>query len=187
MSYSIDAGLEEPLKLKLAGTFYSLQNNDSHSLVGGGSSSNTLAGGTYKYDFGQIGSASAELVYNWPEETASKIKMVGIFGDYVVNPDPDDENAGWAAGFKIGDKKVAAKKNWQFKYQYVHLEKDAWMDSFPDSDRYAGRADVESNEFILDIGLSKNVTLGLDYYINDFIQGASNEEKVFQADLVMKF
>ena len=187
MAYAINAGLEEPLKLKLAGTYYSLINNDSHSLIAGGSSSNSIGSGAYLYDFGQVLSGSAELVYAWPEETSSLIKMVGVFGDYVVNTDPDDDNTGWAAGVKIGDKKVADWKNWQLKYQYVRLERDAWMDSFPDSDRYAGKANVKGNEVILDIGLSKNVILGLDYYISDLIKGVSNKEQVFQADIVMKF
>jgi hypothetical protein len=187
IAYAIDAGLEEPLKLKLAGTFYSLRKDDANTIVAGGTNSNTLSSGKYAYDFEQIGAASAELVYNWPEETSSPIKMVGAFADYVMNPDPDQNNAGWAAGFKIGDKKVAAKKNWQLKYQYVRLGQDAWMDAFPDSDRYSGKANVKSHEMILDIGLSKNVTLGLDYYINDVLKGTSNKEKVFQADIVMKF
>ena len=136
MGYSIDAGLEEPLKLKVAGTYYSKQYNDGNSLLNNGKTTQSAANN--RYDYNSVGAASAELVYNWPEETSFPVKMVGVFGDYVNNPDADSDGSGWAAGLKFGHKKVATKKDWQFKYQYVELGNYAWIDVFPDSDRYSG-------------------------------------------------
>jgi len=46
---------------------------------------------------------------------------------------------------------------------------------------------VKSHEWILDIGLSKNVSLGLDYYRSDALKGTKADEQIFQADVVMKF
>jgi hypothetical protein len=185
IAYSIDAGLEEPLKLKLAGTFYSKIYDDANSLLNNGKTTQSAANN--KYDYNKVYAGSAELVYNWPEETSFPIKMVGIFGDYVNNPDPSSENTGWAAGIKFGHKKVSDKKDWQFKYQYVSLGSVAWIDVFPDSDRYSGNTNVKSHEFILDIGLAKNISLGLDYYLSDVLKGTSRAEHVFQADVNFKF
>ena len=177
----------EAVNFKLAGTFYGMQNDDSGSLIDGRVSGNTVASSRYVYDFGNIYAGSAELVYSWPEETSSPIKMVGLFGDYVMNPDPNSDNTGYAAGLKIGHKKVSGAKTWQFKYQYVRLASDAWLDDFPDSDRYSGGTNIKGNELILDIGLAKNVSLGLDYYMSDVLKGQSYPERIFQADINLKF
>ncbi|MBF0122491.1 MAG: putative porin [Candidatus Omnitrophica bacterium] len=149
---------------------------------------NSMTGSTYKYKFTPVYAGSAEIVYSWPEETSFPIKMAGIFGDYVSNPDPSSHNTGWASGVKFGHKKVGeARGDWQFKYQYVSLGADAWLDAFPDSDRYSGATNSKGNEFILAIGLAKNVTLDLDYYMTDRIAGGSKEERLFQADINFKF
>lgn len=178
----------DPVQIKLAGTFYSFINDDTGTLLSGRASGNTITGGTkYAYDFGKILAGSAEAIYSFPAETSSPIKMAGVFADYVVNTDPSKDKAGYAAGVKFGYPKVAVKGDWQFKYQYVQLAKDAWYDSLPDSDRYSGNTNIKGNELILDIGLAKNVSLGLDYYHSDILRGTKLPENVFQADINMKF
>ena len=72
-------------------------------------------------------------------------------------------------------------------YQYVNLGKDAFIDAFPDSDRYGGATDAEGHEAIVEYGLSKNVTLGVDYYYARRIEAAANPEHLVQADLNLKF
>jgi len=188
--YYAQVGMEfdpEPIKIKLAGTYYGLQGDDDGSLLDNRSSGNTLSGGKYASSFDEIWAGSLEMIYSLPEETMCPIKMVGLFGDYVLNSNGMAEDTGFAAGVKLGHKKVSGAKTWQFKYQYVKLGADAWLDAFPDSDRYSGKTDVKSHEFILDIGLAKNVSLGLDYYISDALKGSSNNEHVLQTDIVMKF
>jgi hypothetical protein len=183
--------LSEPVTLKMAGTLYGvkgLQDRTNPYLLEGRASGNTVSGSRYVYDFDQVYAGSIEAVYSWPAETSSPIKMVGLFGDYVTNPHPSDDNIGYAAGFKLGHAKVGAMKgDWQFKYQYVNLERDAWLDAFPDSDRYSGNTNIKGHELILDIGLSKNVSLGLDYYRSQVLEGTALPEQIFQADINMKF
>jgi hypothetical protein len=185
MQYELNAGLENPLDFKFAGTFYSKQYDDRTVALGNGKDTQSTANNLY--DYNNVYAGSAELVYKWPEETSSPIKMVGIFSDYVNNPDADTENTGWATGFKFGHAKVSGKKTWQAKYQYVRLGNFAWIDVFPDSDRYGGLTNVKGHEVILDIGLANNVSLGLDYYRTDVIKGASLQEDLFQADINLKF
>jgi polyhydroxyalkanoate synthesis regulator phasin len=178
----------DPVQIKFAGTFYGLQGDDTGSVLDGRASGNTLHNGKYAYDFSKIFVGSAEAVYNWPAETSSPVKMAGIFGDYVVNPDPSKDNTGYAAGLKFGHPKVGAVRgDWQGKYQYVSLSRDAWLDSFPDSDRYSGNTNIRGHELILDIGLAKNISLGLDYYSSEVLKGTRLAEHVFQADINMKF
>lgn len=185
MGYSLDLGLENPLSLKFAGTYYSKQYSDGNSLLSNGKDTQTATNNLY--DYSTVYAGSTELVYKWPEETSSPIKMVGVFSDYVNNPDADSENTGWAAGLKFGHAKVDGPKTWQVKYQYVKLGNFAWIDIFPDSDRYGGRTNVKGHEFILDLGITKNVSLGFDYYRTDVVKGASLPEDLFQADLSWKF
>ncbi len=186
MAYSFNAGLPEPLNFKIAGTYYSKQYDDAQTVLNNGKT--TQSADNNKYEYNQVVGGSAELVYNWPAETSSPIKMVGIFGDYAEHTEPKTENTAWATGLKFGHAKVgAAKGDWQFKYQYVQLAKYSWVDIFADSDRYAGTTNIKGHEWILDIGLSKNVSLGLDYYRADVLKGTKAPEQIFQADLNFKF
>jgi hypothetical protein len=113
-----------------------------------------------------------------------------VFGDYIKNSDGDDDK-GYAVGFKFGDKKVKDRNQWQFKYIYADLERDAWLDAFPDSDRFGGLTGVKGNEFVFNYGLHKNVVFGVDYYdteqdISGFADD-NDKEKVLQTDLIFKF
>lgn len=151
------------------------------------SSSGSCSAGSLRYDYDSMG-ASAELALVTPFEFEA-IPEVGIFGDFIRNIDGNevDNNAGWALGAKIGDKKVVSNGQWQFKYIFANLGKDAFVDFTPDSDRYSGRTDARSHEGILEYGLSKNVSLALDYYQSKRIKAAENPEHLIQADINMKF
>ena len=110
-----------------------------------------------------------------------------LFGNYINNPDPSDNNQGYLIGLKFGDKKVKKKGQWQVKYMYRRLEKDAWLDTFPDSDFYGGKTGVKGHEVIFDYALKKNVVLGLDYYYTQNIDGAKRPENLLQVDMKLKF
>ena len=120
-----------------------------------------------------------------------------LFGEYIHSFDPDTDRDGWATGFKFGDKKVQKNGQWQAKYIYRRLERDAWVDFLPDSDAYDGDTNVKGHEVIFEYGLAKNVTLGLDYYymepiktlpgVSDHSLGPDNEQQVVQVDVVTKF
>jgi hypothetical protein len=148
---------------------------------------NTKEGGTYlTYDYDSFG-FSGEFGIGDPFELP--LERVAIFGDYINNIDPNTENIGWAAGIKFGAKKVGKKGQWQGKYQYAWLEKDAILDIFPDSDRLGGGTNVKGHEAIFEYGLMNNVVLGLDYYYSDNIKGrsATTDEHLIQSDIVLKF
>ena len=140
--------------------------------------------GTLTHDFDSIG-GSAEIGIQDP--FGIPVQRIAIFGDYIRNFDLNDDNIGWSAGFKIGDKKVVGPRTWQVKYIYARLQKDAFPDTFPDSDRYTGFTDVESHEALFEYGLTKNVSLGLDYYHSMRMKARELPEDEFQGDVVFKF
>ena len=121
------------------------------------------------------------------------IPYVSIFAEYIDNFSAPESNTGYAAGLKVGNAKVSGKGDWQAKYQYVMLGTNAWLDIFPDSDRYGGRTGVRSHEVSLSYGLAKNWTFDLDYYLSTLTSaqndtaGQLKTENLIQADLDWKF
>jgi len=113
------------------------------------------------------------------------LPFVTLFGEYVGNQDESD--SGYLYGIKFGHKKVKKAKQWQAKALYRRLEKDAWFDKFPDSDAYSGRTGVKGPEFVFKYGLTRNISLALDYYMMEYISGNSDEEDLIQIDLNFKF
>ena len=117
-------------------------------------------------------------------------KQVSVFADYVNNDESGvDEDTGIAIGFKFGDKKVKQRHQWQIKYVNVDLEQDAFLASYPDSDRFGGSTGVKAHEIALKYGLAKNVYLGLDYYDSEIDAPGldDDEQELLQIDLVTKF
>ncbi len=181
------AGLKNkmgPFDSNIAGIYYGF-NGVKGTVLDGTASTNTLSGGVLDYDYDSLG-ISAEFGLKNPLALES-VERLALFGDFITNTDPEADENGWAAGIKFGDAKVNGKNQWQIKYQYASLQKDAFPDAYPDSDRLGGITDVHGHEWILEYGLSKNVILALDYYQDDRISAASNHQKLLQADVNFKF
>ena len=143
----------------------------------------------YKYDYDSI-NPSVELGVKEP--FGGMLPYAAVFADYVMNTtDPENgQDSGYDFGVKFGAEKVANAGDWNVKVLYAELEKDAFMDIFPDSDRYSGKTDMESYEAALEYGLGKNTTLGLDYYYGKAItekDGTHSPAHVFQVDWNLKF
>lgn len=180
---------DEKVDLKLALTSYLFSDGAQKSVLDNRSSptTNTVAGGMYDYKYNSI-NPNVELGFNNPFPSSPiAIPRVAIFGEYVNNPDPEDDNIGWLVGGYVGDKKVAGPNQWQVKGSYRSLGKDAWPDSFPDSDFYGGATDVKGYETIFEYGLNKNTSIALDYYRTQRIKANKALETVLQADLNFKF
>lgn len=97
--------------------------------------------------FGEIGTEK----FGWP---------VSIHADFVVNTGADDDNLGFLAGFTV------KPNSWSFLYDYRHLEKDAVIGAFTESDFVGGSTDSKGHKFVLSHSLSKNVKFGATYYLN---------------------
>lgn len=179
--------VNDTVKLKIATTYYNfsdVKGNDfskaTAGLYGAGTNTVDVYGGLmYEYD---------PLAFD--AEVGFKISdsmSASIFGQYV-DSDAASNNKGSLYGFKVGGKSVIGLKSWQIKINYRKLEKDAWLDFLPDSDFYGGATDVKGMEYELKLGLSKKVSMGIDYYHSKPILGDTDvKQDVFQADLIVKF
>jgi len=117
------------------------------------------------------------------------LPYVSLLGEYVRNL--PSAKSGYLGGFKLGHEKVSNRGQWQLRYFYTMLATDAWLDIFPDSDRYGGRTGIRGNEMLFTYGLGKNWSLELDYYRTDLTTTHSDSlvktENLFQVDLNFKF
>jgi len=199
--FVLQAGIEykvsDMITIKLSPTYYNFSNLNGNTLdhrsVGNSVKDYTNNRLIYDYDsFTVMGG----IVF-----TISPLKL-SLFGEYV-NSNADKNDSGYLFGLGLGTPKLSKLGDWEFKYNYRKLKRDAWPDALPDSDFYNGATNVKGHEVELTFGLAKNVTIGLDFYkskpietITDNITNPAkpktimdpkNEENLLQVDLVVKW
>lgn len=143
---------------------------------------NTTSGGNLLYDYDVV-APGVELAF---DNLSKLIPHLSVFSEFVINPDPDNNNQGCIIGVRFGDKKIKDFGDWQFTYSYRRLERDAWLDVFPDSDAMGGSTNIKGHELAFAFGLMKNLSLGLDYYHMEQIEG-SEKKHLLQVDIIWKF
>jgi hypothetical protein len=74
----------------------------------------------------------------------------------------------------------------KFKYNYRYLEKDAFADTYPDSDAADGMTGVKGHEAEVKFAVYKNTSFNIDYYHMTQIDGDKDWD-VLQLDLVVSF
>lgn len=119
----------------------------------------------------------------------SYVPMMAAFGQYI-DSEANGDDVGYLAGFKFGHSKVKKFAQWQIKYNYRRLERDAVPDFLPDADFYFGQTNTKGHEAEFKFGLAKNVDFGLDYYWDVRpIEGPNTDKKetLLQVDLGMKW
>ncbi|MDO8804292.1 MAG: putative porin [Elusimicrobiota bacterium] len=155
---------------------------------------NTLKGGKYKYKYDTL-TPELEVNMNILDPISApvmglfgyEITYLGIFGNTVQSLDHGKNNTGWLAGVKLGQRKVEDAGQWQLRWSLRRLEKDAWLDNYPDSDFYGGSVGVKGSEVLVTLGLMRDFALDLDYYRAAPISGSLKSERIFQADINLKF
>jgi len=195
MAYIIQPGVTYKFNndLSLKGTFSlqafdNVKNHTSSSYSGASNSGNTTAGSsTYSHDYKMINPA-LELNIKEPFRALGlNVGSLKFLGEYVNNLDVSKGASGFSAGFKLGQEKIEKWGDWQFKYIYAMLGKDAVLDVLPDSDRYGGKTAIRSHEAELSFGLGKNTFLGFDVYRSERVGMAKAPETLAQVDWNMKW
>lgn len=176
-----DADLRDLAKLKASVGYYGFT-HVKNNILDNGSATNTLSKGVLKYNYDSF-VTNAQLGF-MPEGFI--VPYLGVFGEFVYNPDPPKGNTGWLLGGVFGAEKVQEKGQWQLKYMYRRLGRDAVLDTFPDSDFFGGATDVRGHEGIFEYGICKNVSVSLDYYNSKQLHGAEIEN-LLQLDWNLKF
>ncbi|MDP8212115.1 MAG: putative porin [Candidatus Zapsychrus exili] len=173
------------MSLKMAVALYGFNSLKGKGNLDHSAGTNSLdAAGNLMYDYNTI---NPEIELSIKEPLGGLVPYAAMFGQYVHNPNPANEGDGYLAGIKFGAKKVKKSGQWQAKYMYRRLEKDAWIDAYPDSDSYGGETGIKGHEVVFTYGLAKNVTLGLDYYYMENITGPTIGENIVQTDVEFKF
>ncbi|MCM8756430.1 MAG: putative porin [Candidatus Omnitrophica bacterium] len=194
MLYMVQPGLKykfnDAISLKSGFSFYSWQNvkNKAYPTDSWYKSSNTKSGTSWVYDYTLI-TPALELSINEPFKAIGlNVEKLKLFGEYVNNVHISDNNTGFGLGFQLGSDKINKFGDWQCKYIYAMLGKDAILDVTPDSDRYHGKTGMRSHEGIFSFGLGKNTSLGVDVYRSwSIIDTRKAPETVIQVDWNLKF
>ena len=207
--WAFQAGLNwkfaDNMYFKFAPAYFATDNFKGSSFPNRGRTGNNLGNttdtgdedGLYVSDY-NVFAVDTEIGFGLP----GPVPFFAVFAQYIQSDfedsdrpvafrQGDDLNQGWLAGFKFGHKKIKERWQWQAKYNYRLLEKDAWPDFLPDSDFYGGSTNVKGSEIEFTLGLHKNLTLGIDYYLSEIdktLPGEGNrEENLLQVDLVLKW
>jgi hypothetical protein len=180
--------------LRLTAGYYSFDNVTRFTPFTGTTSTNTLRTGKYLYEYNAY-AYGGELGFKNPFGS-TMIPYACILGGYITNPDPPRDNKGYLAGFNIGYPSVAKFADWNFEYTFRRYERDALLDIFPDSSFYSGATNTMGHRIKAAFGLTKNVSLGLNYY-NTWavrpVRSATNRngnpaaENLGQVDFLFKF
>ena len=150
------------INLKAAVAKYWFNGVENKNQLNFSSGSNTLVGGRYVFDY-DAWTGTAELGYANPFHQKI-IPYVGLFGEYGFNPDPDTEDKAYLVGIRLGYPSLRKFGDWQFSYTYRRLEKDAWLDIFPDSTFYSGATNSKGHKTGFYFGLAKNLFCDVNYW-----------------------
>lgn len=166
--------------IKVGASYFYIPVEGSESFIDGDFFGNSDIGGVHEFDYETV-ELFAEL----------NTRLAGIkttfFADYVKNSDAD-EDTGFALGMKLGSAKN--KGDWQFGYTYEDLEADAVFAAFADSDFGGGGTDVKGHKFNAAYAFSKNTSLSVTYFDNEYGDFTRAEELDFdrlQIDVKTKF
>ncbi len=208
MAYLVQPGVNyavnDNIALKGALTYEYFQSKDAAATsyskgdnTRNGTTSSTTVYGNYAYNYSVLNPA-LELTIKEPFKALGlSVENLKIFGEYVNNFAVSNKNTGFSLGFQFGNEKVEKWGDWQARYIYAMLGKDAVLDILPDSDRYGGQTGIRSHEGIFTFGLGKNTYLGFDVYRSWAINGnhgfgtsassSAKPETLVQIDWNMKF
>lgn len=145
--------------------------------------SNTRIDGRLVYDYDSW-NPSLVMTYATGGSNAPGL-MITLLGDYIYNLDSED--SGFLVGVKAGHPSAGQKASWRMYYNFRRLERDAFLDMFPDSDFYGGATNVRGHEFLFQYAVAENVIMGLDYYLAEKIEGDKDPLNTFQFDCEFKF
>lgn len=149
--------------------------NVKGDLLDHSSGTNTRYIGVLRYDYKVV---SSGLSVRFEK---SSLFSLSVFGEYAINTMVEKGNKAYLFG-GILEKGTG----WTLKFMQRRLEKDAWLDIFPDSDAFNGQTGVEGQEVILEKRLTEHAFVSLDYYhMKSLLTG--NWLRLMQIDLLWKF
>ena len=155
----------------VAGTYYSFKEVLSRNAF-------TNAGSNTDYHFGGIYAVAGEIGLTDMLETGIK---TSIIADWTHNSDTTSaEDTSHLLGVKF------AEGPWTLRHAYSDIERNAWPDIFPDSERFDGLTGTKGYEIVFEYELMTNVLLALDYYSMER-SVINTDQDLFHIDLNVRF
>ena len=93
----------------------------------------------------------------------------------------------WILGLKVGSAALQKRGDWQLGFNYRHVESDAVIDGFNDSDFGNGGTNQEGYSLFGTVALSSRFAIGIKWLSADEIAGPPLKSDVLQVDLSGKF
>jgi hypothetical protein len=112
--------------------------------------------------------------------------VIGSIRSDVANP-LEAHNIGYQLKLTVGWSDTKRAGNWQSFLAFKHLERDAVLDAFTDSDFHLGGTDAEGWILGWNYALRDNVSMALRYISADAIDGPPLGIDTLQVDLNAKF
>jgi hypothetical protein len=130
---------------------------------------------------------------------------IKLAGDYIQNPNANQENSGWSAGLTFG--KAGKKGLWELSYRYKYLEANAWYEELVDSDTgayysgglhnsptgagYASGTNIKGHVFKFVYSFTDSLSVGATYFLTELINkpsaAVSSDTGRLQVDASLKF
>jgi hypothetical protein len=127
-------------------------------------------------------------------------KHLVLTGDYVQNigfkrsqvsaragTDVTPEVKGYLLRASLGDEDLNAAYRWQVFMAYKHVERDAVLDAFTDSDLRGGGTDTKGYTLGASMGMGKNTAITLRWLSGESISGAPLSLDTVHLDLQLRF
>ncbi len=102
----------------------------------------------------------------------------------VYNFGADSDNFGYDLGVQLG--KAKSVGDWQLKYSYTSLEKDATYGAYSDSDNFGGGTDASGHAIRAKYKMGKDLYLAGNFFFNELGSANTKYERV-QLDVIVKF
>lgn len=112
---------------------------------------------------------------------------LSVYAHWARNGEVDVEDTATAYGAKIGSAK--SKGAWEASWTYMDIEADAVIGTYSDSDFGGGGTDASGHMIKGKYAVSKRISIGGTYFINDVdrFQGTEHDYDRLQLDVEFKF
>ncbi len=184
---ALDSNLEDtraPQSLQKGNTLFDIRNDDDLD-------SNLFA---LASDYDEVNvTTSVDLGYFDPTRvvlSADYVKNVGYDRQEILartGADIEERNEGYQLKLLVGKPETKKRGDWHVVGGYKHLERDAVLDAFTDSDFHLGGTDAEGWLLGGSYGLAENTWLSLLWLSADEIDGPPLAIDVLQLDLNARF
>lgn len=128
-----------------------------------------------------LGEVTKNLAFESSEVGAKAVNNFGNGGSY------DGGDTAWNIQFQVGKPAMEAFGDWQAGFGYRHVESDAVVDGFTDSDFGGGGTNVQGFTVGGNMALSPAVRLGVRWLSSDEITGPPLSSDILQFDINAKF